>query len=899
MDWHARVRDAFAGSPHEPDGDVVEELAQHLAAMYQAARADGCAPDEAERHVTAQLALWRRDAAALRHRASRLAAVEPPPALPSPAFASAMHDVRYAARLLWRQPHFALLGILTMTLGIGLSAVLFSVTYGVLMKPLPWPAADRLVVLKETRGGLAPRFQSFTNAAYLAWREESSTLDELAAWSTGVATLTGAGDPDRIQITTGTASLFRVLGVRPTIGTVFDDADETTAVVVLSESLWRERLGASTEVVGRSISLDGRPYTIVGVVPDRQSFPDHRSRAWIPYEVRPTAGSSLSLFHAIAKLASGVTPMQAAAEGTARGRFVADTGLTTTAIFGGSGPVEVSATPLREALTGDVRRPLLVLLGAVVLLLAIATSNIAGLQLARATARRRELAIRVAIGASHARVLGQLVAESLLLGLAGCAAGLALAWLAHQALPAVLPPDFPRMTALSMDRTVMLVAIVTSIAASLAFGVLPALRLRRLDLAGALAEDGVSPTGISGRSGVAAARRLIVAGQVAIACVLLVGAVLLGRSFFGLLHADRGFDPSSVLSARLPMAGPDYTSEKRHAVVRQILSRLTAIPGVREAAVTSEHPLAPGGSSGGFVLPPRDAAGQPIAVQASPRLVSARYFAVLDLRLLAGRSFADTDTATSQPVVIVNDSFARRYLAETPVGTMLPGDFWNLGDRPEATVIGVVEDVTYVAAAEPSQPEMYFLLDQFGGRVAPSTATLLVRADGDPRRFASTLRDVVRKSDDALVADLVMTLEDRLRATTLVRPRLYAILLGAFAGLALMLTGVGLFAVLSYVFAQRMRELGVRAALGASQLHLVQLVLQQGLGLAVVGLSAGLLISLMAAQSLRTLLYGIRPDDLGTYLVVAAVLLAVAAVACIVPAYRAARLDPLRALRAS
>ena len=320
--------------------------------------------------------------------------VVPPPATTGSRYAGLAQDMRYALRLLRRQPRHALLTILTMALGIGATTVLFSVTYGVLMKPLPWPNASRIVVLKETRGGSAPRFGEFTNAAYLAWQGEPSTdkpstIEHIAAWSQRLVTLSGAGESERIRVTAATASVFPALGAQPLLGAFFEPKDEAALVVVLSERLWRQRFEADPAVLGQSIQLDGEPYTVVGVLPDRLSYPDRQALGHHSgYAIRPAAGNYLSMFSAIAALRSGVTAAQAAAEGTARGRLAADTGMTTSAIFGSNGPIAVAAQPLREALTADVRRPLLVLLVAVGLLLLTATANVASLQLARTTAGR-------------------------------------------------------------------------------------------------------------------------------------------------------------------------------------------------------------------------------------------------------------------------------------------------------------------------------------------------------------------------------------------------------------------------------------------------------------------------------------------------------------------------------
>jgi putative ABC transport system permease protein len=808
-------------------------------------------------------------------------------------------DLRYAARVLRRQPRHALLIVLTLAIGIGATTLLFSVTYGVLMKPLPWPHADRLVVLTETRGGNPPRFGAFTNTAFLAWREQARTLDNIAGWSSRLVTLSGLGEPERIRVAEATASLFPVLGARPLIGTFFEQKDETSPVIVLSEALWRNRFGADPTVIGRLVQLDGKPYTVVAVLPGALAYPDRQTRAIVPYSVQPASGNALSLFNVVATLRSGVTPAQAAAEGTARARFAADTGMTTTAIFGNNGPIEIAAQPLRDALTADVRRPLLVLLAGVGLLLLTATANAANLQLARTITRRREMAIRVALGAGRARVTRQFLVESLLVGILGGMAGLVVTWLLHRSLPSMLPADFPRMDDLQVDAAVVTFALVISTGTSTLLGLLPAVRVRTLNLVETLAENGPAPVGAGIRSRTARARMIIMTAQVAIACTLMVGASLLVRSFVALVNADRGFSPTAVLSARLSMPATIYPApERRFALIEQVLQRLTSVPGVAEAAFTSELPLTPGGSTSAFDLKSRDAAGGIVRVQASPRIVSPRYFSTLGMRLRAGRAFSDQDTETSEPVVIVNQSFARRYLGDAPLGAKVPLTAYGPPDGPpiESTVIGILEDVRYVNAATRSQPELYYSHRQMRGRLPVQTVTLLARLAGDIGPAAAALRSVVRESDERLVAEAVLPLEQRL-LTTLARPRLYALLLGGFAGFALLIAAVGLFGMLSYFVSERSRELAIRAALGARRMDLLRLVLGHGLVVVSAGLFVGTLASAWLMRFLSTELYGVTPHDTSTFVLVPLLLLVCGLLACAVPAQRVARLDPLRVLR--
>lgn len=897
MDWKTRIATAFHDVP-APEDDVIDELAQHARAMYEAARAEGCTAAEAERRVSELIERWRLQGRSLRRRPRRPPAVVAPAATVS-RFAGLAQDLRYALRLIRRQPRFALLVTLTMALGICATTTLFSVTYGVLMKPLPWPNGDRLIQVKETRGGNPPRFGSFTNAAYLAWREATATIDGIAAWSQRIVTLGGADDPERIRVTAASASLFPVLGVRPLIGSLFTEQDESAPVVVLSESLWRGRFASDPGVLGRAVQLDGRPHTVVGVLPDRFAFPDRQSRAIVPFAVPPATGNLLSMFQAIATLAPGATASQAAAEGTGRGRFAPDTGLTTAAIFGRSGAIAIHAEPLRDALAGEVRQPLIVLLAAVVLLLATATANVASLQLARATTRRREMAIRAALGAGAARVTRQLLVEGVLLGAMGGALGLMLAWLLHGALPSLLPADFPRVDDLGVDLTVFAFALAIAMLTGVVSGLAPALRLRRLNVVESLSHDTAGSIGAGPASAGAArprARLAIMAGQIAVACVLLVGASLLGRSFLALLHADRGFDPSNVLTARLTFPGTSYTPERRLDVVGRIVDRLGMQPGVLHAGFTSEMPLTPGGSTAAFTMRSPLAGGAAVQAQASPRIVSSQFFAAIGMRLVAGRGLRSSDTETSEPVVVVNQAFARRYLGAAPLGAKIPLAGYSGDASIDSTVVGVVDDVQDVGSGRTAQPELYYSFRQMRGGLPVPVVTFLLRTAGAAAPLASSIRSAVREADASLVAESILTMDERVLAT-IARPRLYAIVLGGFAAFALAIAAVGLFGVLSYSVAQRSRELAVRSALGARRIDIVRLILRQGLGVTAVGLGIGLLASMWLARGLAAQLYGVTTADAVTYAAVPTLLVAITAVACAGPARRAATLDPLKVLR--
>ncbi|HUR28742.1 MAG TPA: ABC transporter permease, partial [Planctomycetota bacterium] len=564
--------------------------------------------------------------------------------------------MRYSVRVQRRQLKFAVLVIGLMALGIGATAALFSVTYDVLVKPLPWPNADRVVSLTETRGGNAARVGGFTNVVYLAWQEDARTVDGLAAWSSGLApwspgpvTLSGDGDPERIATVSTTASLFPVLGVQPLLGSLFVAEQETERVVVLSEGLWRRRFAADPNVVGRLVTLDGQPYTAIGVVAESTMFPDRRTQAFVPLRV-PNTPNGLLVLNALALPRSGTSLEQVGSEGTVRGAAAPNPELTSAGMFGSSGPVGVTATPLVDSLTKTVKTPLLVLLAAVALLLAAATANVANLQLARAMTKSRELALRAALGAGRARIYRQVLVDNLVLGLVGGAIGVGVACGLHRALPALLPTTFPRTDDLALGLGVVALALVLAVAASTACTLILAVGLRHLDPRAALAEDGGGSAGAMPRSPLGRARRFIMVVQVAIACVLLVGASLLGRSFVELLDADRGFDPSRVLSAYLAMPASAFTPERRAAVLDEILQRLDAVPATRGAAFTSASPITPGGATASFDM--QSPEGEPVIVQATLRVVSHGYFAALGLPIVSGRGFEESDTATSLPVVV-------------------------------------------------------------------------------------------------------------------------------------------------------------------------------------------------------------------------------------------------------
>jgi putative ABC transport system permease protein len=827
-------------------------------------------------------------------------AIAPPPARTT-WFTGLDHDVRYGLRVLARQPGPTMVGATTIALSIAAVTLVTSIVWSVLLKPLPWTEADQLVRVYEGARGGSQGFGQFgpifTNSTYLVWQDQPATVVGLAAWRSHEVTLTGEGTAERLRIATVTASLAPLLRVEPLVGRWFESSDEPPSAprrVVISHGLWMERFGGSHDAIGQALRFDGDTYTILGVMPQGFAFPDRHARAWRPLHVPPVvhdglSGARLTMFSALARLKDGATPAQAAAEATARGRAMPGAGLTTMALFGSDGPLEVTAVRVREWTTREVRPALLALLAAVGLLLLTSAANVANLQLARATVRRREIAIRAALGAGTPRIARQLLIENVLLGLLGGVAGVLLAAGLHGTLPAILPADFPRLEEIALDWRAAVVAFGASAGAGLLTGLLPAFQARRLNLTGALADDAPSRAGGSGA--VRLARAGVMAAQVASAIVLLVGAALLTRSFVAQLGADRGFDASNVLTAALPIPRADDSRERRNALLEAIVERVQGVPGVSAAGFTSILPLTGSESMRAHAMPGRHPGDPPVVnVRFSFRVVSPAYFAVMGMRIAQGRGLTETDSATSRPVAVVNRAFARAYLDDTSLGQVLPV---GTDTHPDWEIVGIVEDVRPDLGA--ASPELFVSHRQWP-EMDGGDPIIVVRTAGRPADLAPVLRAIVRDLDPSLALSSVRTMAERLDGE-LAKPRLYSVVLVTFGALALAIAGVGLFGVLSYAVAQRSRELAIRTALGAAPRHVVSLVLRQGLVFTGTGVVAGFAACVLMARLISDLLYGVTAVDHWSYLLAAGLVAAVALLACAVPARRAARADPAVVLR--
>jgi putative ABC transport system permease protein len=905
-DFTARIRAAFRDTAI--DLDVLEELAQHAESTYETLRADGVSEADALARIDRLIDGWRTDPAALQ-RSIKGSTLVVPPAFSSRSFASgALADVVFGARLLRLKPGYAAVTILTIALGVGAATTLFSVAYGVLLRPLPWAHADGLIRVSETRGGREGRVPgTILNSTYLAWAESPATIDSIGAFRENPMTLTGLGDATRVTVSAVTPSMLKMLKVNPDRGRIFTDEEGERGkgrAVIISRGFWEQRFGARDDVIGQALTLDGTPYTIVGVLPRDFRFPSAEVQAWVPWYVQPLDGpggvKSGTIMRVLARLKPGVTPAQAAAEGTARAIAAPDAGMISMSLFGAREPILVQARDAKEAAASDVRPAIIALLVAAVLLFVTATANVANMQLARATSRHRELTIRAALGAGTARIARQLLVENAIVGVLGSIAGLGVTAALHAALPSLLPAGFPRVDAITIDARVLGFTLLLSLLTTIVCGVLPLMHVRRLELARSLADSSAGSAG-AGRGRVSLVRALIIASQVAVTCVLVIGGALLARSFAAQLAADRGYDSGNVLTAAIPFPVGYAADGRATAALQRIVERLKERPGVTHVGMSSGLPLVSSGGFSGFNFPSPIRGGAPVEVQTIRRVVSPEYFGALGIRVRAGRPLTTADGENGNRAVVVNRSFVASFLDNVPieraVGLSLGTDAVRITKgRVEAIIVGVVDDLKQDRPGDPPQPEMFVSYAQVPGTNHGSQAFIVMRIVDDPAAHVDSLRTAIREEDPALAIDTVMTMDQRI-GTSVARPRLYALLFAGFAVFALVIAGAGLFGVLSQTVSQRSRELAVRTALGASRTAVIAVALKQMSMAMAAGLIVGLWASASLSSHLSPFIYGISTRDWLSFGVAPIVLLIAGAIACIVPARRVARTDPVMVLR--
>ncbi|MFL6333873.1 MAG: ABC transporter permease [Pyrinomonadaceae bacterium] len=796
-----------------------------------------------------------------------------------------LQDVRFGVRTLAKRPGFALVAVLTLALGIGANTAIFSVVNSVLLRPMPFRDAERLVIVYEKTQSVPKDYISVPNLE--DYRAGSRSFEGFATYVPQSVNLTGAGkEPERVVGAFVTSSFFNVVGVEAALGRAFlaeDDAQGGGQVVMLTHELWQRRFGADPEVIGKSLTFNGEPYTVVGILPEGFRYPTTAPDVLLPAQKWPNYKVARS-FHGcwvVGRLKPGVTRETAEAELRAIARRLEEAYPEDNRGRG------VEVVGLQEDTVGGTRPALLVLLSAVGLILAIACANIANLLLARGAARRKEVALRTALGASRLRLLRQFMTETLLLALAGGAAGLLLAQWGVDALLALSPGDLPTAQSIGLDGRVLVFSLGLTALTGFVFGIVPALQLSKTDVTSDLKEGGRG--GGEGRER-ARMRSAFVVAQVALSLVLLVGAGLLLNSFYHLLRTSPGFNPQNLLTMEYRLPRNRYAKgEQQWAFHREVVERVSHLPGVESAAVVRGLPFSGNGGALTYLVPGQPAPPPGQEQKALENAIDPNYLATVGLPLIRGRNFTYADGPETPPVLLVNRNLAEKlWPGADPLGRQL--------ELPEAkmtgSVVGVVGDAKQYDLAEQQRPQLYTAYAQnphiFG--------TLVVRARVEPMSLAETVKKAVWSVDPEQPVWKVRTVEHLIEQNFAGR-RFMLTLMACFAGLAVMLTALGLYGVISYTVAQRTHEIGVRVALGAQGRDVLRLVLGQGMKLIVVGLGLGLAGAYAATRLMAGLLYGVSTTDPLTYAAVALLLAAIALLACYLPARRATRVDPLEALR--
>jgi putative ABC transport system permease protein len=826
-----------------------------------------------------------------------------------------LQDLRLALRQLFKNPAFTTVAVLTLALGIGANTAIFSAVNAVLMRPLPYPESDRLTEVTSTDLGGVRFGVSYPDLVDL--RAMTGTFSGVAAYSTQRYNLSGAGDPREVQAAFVTADLFDVLRVHPVVGHAFTPDQDREPLALLSNGLWSTSFGRDQSILGKSISLDGKPYTVIGVMPAGFHFPDDAVQVWTPVggileeEPRALTNRSFHALNAVARLAPGVTPERVTRDLDLLAKRIAaetepDSGERRVVATGGGGPAVArrnsgspldntgfEAVSLRDSAIGDVRTRLLVLLGAVGLVLLIACANAANLLLARAATRRREMAIRRALGAGRGRLIRQLLTESVLLSLAAAAVGLVFSTWGLDALLTVWPRALPRGNEIAINGAILAFTAGLALVTGVGFGLAPALRASAQGIEEALRDDAAGATGGRWRGRLQGS---LIVGEVALALVLLVGAGLLVRSFIALNRVNPGYDTRDVLAARIRLTPSRYTSGTvQKEFFNTVLTSLRNRSDVAGASLTVNLPLS--GSMRIIAFDPRQIRAdypEPI-VLAKASVVTPDYFRTLRIPIRRGRSFGADDRLGTPRVAVVSEKFARDlWPGESPIGKQFP--LGNPRGLPEpTTIIGVVDDLRSGAIDQPvDRPEIYVCTAQ--ETAMPEMWVVARTRTGAPLKLAGAIRDAVRLADAEQPIGDIVSLTQLIGRQTAAR-RFNTTLLGVFALLAVGLALIGIYGVTGYAVAQRHRELGIRMALGARPTDVVRMLVVESLRRVGLGVVIGLAVAFVATRALTSMLFGIAPSDVSTFVATAILLAAVALLATWLPARRATRVDPMVSLR--
>ncbi len=801
-----------------------------------------------------------------------------------------IQDVRYGIRMLLKHPGFTLVAVITLALGIGANTAIFSLVNSILLQPLPFREPDRLVRMLQASPMLGLPSWGVSQADFAAYREQNRSFESIAIYNISATNLTGAGDPERLPITTVTADFFKVFGVNALLGRTFvegEDAPGKNQVCVISHAFWQRRFGGDPNVVGKSLSLNNTPTQIVGVMPAEFKFPRYEIDLWTPLAHDPKRTSPY-FFAAIARLKPGVDVAQAQTDttqvlqnfGREHPNLSEAVGLSV-----GNGPRTI-VTPMRQAMLGRTEKPLLVLLAAVALVLLIACANVANLLLARATSRTREIAVRVSLGASPARVARQLLTESVLLSFIGAVVGVGLAGFGIRMLDKLPISGIVRMEEVRLNGTVLAFTAGLTVFTGLLFGFMPALRAYAMGIATGIRE---------GARGTVSHRRLnsaLVAVQFALSLVLLIGAGLLLKSFQRLESVDLGFNPENTLTmvATLPQSKYD-NEEKALRFYDTATESLRNSPGIKAVGVTDNLPFADGGNVDGVIVEGQEPAdpNSSQTEQAEITSVAPGTFEALGISILRGRDFARMDHGQSTRVAIIDEPFARRYW---PEGNELGRRIQFTGDRQWLTVIGVVAGVKHLNLIEEKRPHIYLALAQYSS----PRASFVVRTDGPPANVIPNFRAAIRQVDPDMPLYLVRPMTDII-GQTLSTQRLTNFLLTAFAIIALTLAAVGIYSTMSVYVGSRTKEFGIRLALGAQPGALRRAVMRQGLWLTGVGVVVGVAGALALTRTIKSLLFEVSATDPVVFTAIPVLLVFVSLLACYTPARRATKVDPLEALR--
>ena len=864
------------------DRDLDAEISTHLQLAIEENLQRGLSYDEARRR--ALLRFGGPQQTKEQHREAR--------ALPF--LDTLLQDLRFAFRMLRKSPGFTAVAVLTLALGIGANTSIFSVVYAVLLKALPYPRPDRLVMVYENVS--LPSYQNSRNEVtpgnFSDWSSQNTVLENMAAYRNRSFNLTGTGKPLRVEGELVSANFFTTLQVVPALGRGFSETEDSPGashVVVMSDGLWKSRFGSDPQILGQKLLLDGESYAVIGIAPPGFHFPDLDDQLWVPLALSPAerenrGSHNLDVF---ARLKPDVTLQQAQAEMSVIAKHL-------TELYPNSNTGQtVSLVPLQEDLAGPVRHTIFVLWGAVGLVLLIVCANLANLLLARASARHREIAVRLALGAGRPRVVRQLLTESTLLALFGCALGLLLAHWGVSALKVSAALHFPRTDEFSLDVSVLLFSIGIAIFAGLLAGLAPALQSGRGNLHDTL-KAGTRESAGEPRLRI---RNLLVIVETALGVVVVIGAGLLLRSFLRIQQAPLGFQPQGILTLRVIPRGQKYSELSRRAsFYQQTIERMNALPGVNSAAAITFIPLTLVRGSKGFAIEGRPPIAPGQIPMAGYDVLTPGYFATMRIPLREGRDFLWSDTPETQPVIIINEAMAKTYWPnEDPLGKRIRQGARGDHQLPWLTIAGVVGDVREFDPLTPPRPTMYFPIAQF-----PDPAGILrdwvVRTAGDPLAIASSVRRAIWDVDEDLAITRVRPM-DEVRSLSIAAQRLNLLLFALFAALALVLAMVGIYGVMAYSVLQRTREIGIRIALGARSYDVLRLVLTQGLRLAALGLLVGIAAAFALTRLMTSMIYGISSTDAATFFAVALLLASVALAACYIPARRAMRVDPMIALR--